>query len=81
MTEKMAVLAPMPKASAAIAIAVKPGLFENTRREWHTSATKFSMLITTIHGGEKVSNNFRLRGGLATAIEMQLSRNESHEPV
>ena len=32
MTEKMAVLAPIPRASAATAIAVKPGLLRNTRQ-------------------------------------------------
>jgi hypothetical protein len=30
-TEKMAVFAPMPKASASTATAVKPGLFQSTR--------------------------------------------------
>src|ERR1700691_758709 len=42
-TEEMAVLAPMPRASAATAMAVKPGLLRNTRKACRRSASRFSM--------------------------------------
>src|SRR5712692_6308216 len=42
-TEKMAVLAPMPSAKAAMATTVKPGLFRRMRIEWRRSETKLSI--------------------------------------
>src|SRR5258705_3877112 len=39
MTEKIAVLAPIPRASARIATIVNPGLLIRTRNEWRTSLT------------------------------------------
>ena len=44
-TEKMAVLAPIPSASAAMAMAVKPGLLRKTRKACRRSASRFSILI------------------------------------
>src|ERR1017187_9321257 len=42
-TEKMAVLAPIPKASTAMAVAVKPGLWRSTRKACRMSGTNVSM--------------------------------------
>src|SRR5579864_8863342 len=46
-TEKMAVLAPMPRARAAIATAVNPGVLISRRMEWRRSEVKLLMLIGT----------------------------------
>src|SRR5579862_2773508 len=46
-TEKIAVLAPTPNESAAIATRAKAGLFHSTRIEWRRSNTKFRMPVTT----------------------------------
>ena len=42
-TEKIAVLVPMPSASAATAAAVKPGLCRNVRKECFRSCRRVSM--------------------------------------
>jgi hypothetical protein len=38
-------LAPMPSANAAIAMAVKPGLFRRTRIEWRRSEAKLPISV------------------------------------
>src|SRR5580704_9656003 len=43
MTEKMAVLAPIPRANAATAAAVKPGLWRSMRKACLRSAARVSM--------------------------------------
>src|SRR5262249_46741153 len=51
MTEKMAVLAPIPSARASTATMVKPGFLIRTRREWRTSANRVSIKSYTPGGG------------------------------
>jgi len=46
MTEKMAVFAAMPRARAATAMTVKPGLFDRMRKARRRSLTSFSIPYT-----------------------------------
>src|ERR1700683_3587233 len=51
-TEKIAVFAPMPSASARMATMAKPGLLISVRNEWRMSAAGFHMNPYTDSGGQ-----------------------------
>ncbi len=51
-TEKMAVLVPMPRVSAARAVRVKAGLRRKVRKEWRRSARKGGIILRLDEEGE-----------------------------
>ena len=53
-TEKMAVLAPMPSAKAAMAITLNPGVLISRRMEWRRSDSEAAHVVVYARGGAEV---------------------------